>query len=544
MKNKIALVAAAIAAAASMSANAALTIGIGSASGAGTVSVPVTLARPVGDTNSIFSASFRYNFTNPPLTNVTFSTVGSTAPANSTTTCNFVGGNALLCGLTTNPGTAIAVGNYVLGTATFTLAAAPTGPQTVTTTVIECTDGVGNKIPGACVPSNGVITVTAPPTATLTYNPAAGTAVTPGTGPTFTGATNAQTASITITPSGLTGAQTAVVSGCAIAGTGAAAFGAVTTTPANGTFTNTNTPGSINLACTRAATAQSAVLTCQETIAPAAAVARVWNLTCPAGPAVVVNYTVPPATLTFASTAPGANLSQNVPVAAAALNTAPLQLSQCTIAGANAADFSVTAPVGATTVAAGTTTNVVVRFAPTGLTPATRVATLTCPTPNATAPNTASFTVALSGAVTQAIAVVAPATPAGAVNFGQFNAGQVATRTFTFNNSGNAAGDVTCALTNAAGYTLSPAGVLSVPAAGSASYTVTLNTGAAGTFGGTLTCTGATLGGSPVVYTLTGTVVAPPVVTNIPTMTEMGKFLMIALMLGFGVVVVGTRQRG
>ena len=30
----------------------------------------------------------------------------------------------------------------------------------------------------------------------------------------------------------------------------------------------------------------------------------------------------------------------------------------------------------------------------------------------------------------------------------------------------------------------------------------------------------------------------------IPTMTEMGKFLMIALMLGFGVVVVGTRQRG
>ena len=269
-----------------------------------------------------------------------------------------------------------------------------------------------------------------------------------------------------------------------------------------------------------------------------------FNLTCPAGPAPIVNYTVPPATLTFATTAPGSTLSQNVPVAAGATNNAPLQLSQCTIAGANAADFSVTAPVGATTVAAGTTTNVVVRFAPTVIAPATRTATLTCPTPNATAPNTASFTVALSGAVTQAIAVIGSGTPAGAVNFGQFNTGQVATRTFTFNNTGNAAGDVTCTLTNAAGFSIAPVGVLSIPAAGSASFTVTMATGAAGSFSGTLTCVGPTLAGSPIIFNLTGTVVAPPVVTNIPTLSEMGKFLMIALMLGFGVVVVGTRQRG
>ena len=112
-----------------------------------------------------------------------------------------------------------------------------------------------------------------------------------------------------------------------------------------------------------------------------------------------VTYTTPPTTLAFATTAPGANTSASVPVAAAAGNSAALQLSQCTISGTNATDFSVTAPVGATTVAAGNTTNVGLRFAPIGATPSNRSASLICPTPNATSPNATSFIVALTGPV-------------------------------------------------------------------------------------------------------------------------------------------------
>lgn len=262
-----------------------------------------------------------------------------------------------------------------------------------------------------------------------------------------------------------------------------------------------------------------------------------------AGGATVL-YAAPPATLSFPTTAPGANNIANVPVAATAGNSAPLNLSQCTVAGADAADFTVTAPVGAVTVAAGTTTNVVVRFAPTVAAPATRAATLTCPTPNATAPSATSFSVALSGAVTQVQpAVVGAGTAAGAINVGQFTTGQVATRTFAFNNTGPSAGSVTCALTNAAAYSLAPAGALTVPANGSASYTLTLNTASAGSFGGTLTCTGVGLTGSPIIYTLNGTVVVAQVVSSIPTLSEAGKYLMFALMLGIGAFVV-SRQRG
>ena len=97
-------------------------------------------------------------------------------------------------------------------------------------------------------------------------------------------------------------------------------------------------------------------------------------------------------------------------------------------------------------------------------------------------------------------------------------------------------------LTNATGLTLAPAGALTIAAGATGSYTVTLNTNAAGSFSGTLTCTGASLTGSPIIYTLTGTVIAPPVVTNIPTLSNMGMWLMMALMLGFGVVVVGNRR--
>ena len=106
----------------SVNAFATATIGAGSNSGAAgaTVTIPVTYVRPAGDGFNVFSASFRINHTNPPITFVSFSTAGGTLPTNSSVSCGANGGNTLTnCSVTTNPPTAIAVGNYTLGTITY-----------------------------------------------------------------------------------------------------------------------------------------------------------------------------------------------------------------------------------------------------------------------------------------------------------------------------------------------------------------------------------------------------------------------------------------
>ena len=93
---------------ASSGAFAVATIGAGTNSGAAgaTVTIPVTYNRPAGDANNVFSATFRFAHTNPPITFVSFSSVGATPPASSATTCNANGPNTLVtCVLTTNPPT-------------------------------------------------------------------------------------------------------------------------------------------------------------------------------------------------------------------------------------------------------------------------------------------------------------------------------------------------------------------------------------------------------------------------------------------------------
>ena len=62
-------------------ASAALTVGIGSGSGTGAISVPLTLFRPAGDANQVYSLTVRYTFNSPPLS-ATFSNVGANLPAN------------------------------------------------------------------------------------------------------------------------------------------------------------------------------------------------------------------------------------------------------------------------------------------------------------------------------------------------------------------------------------------------------------------------------------------------------------------------------
>lgn len=277
---------------ASASAFATHTIGAGTNSGAAgaTVTIPVTYVRPAGDGFNVFSATFRFAHNNPPITFVSFTSVGGTLPASSSVACGANPANTLTtCVLTTNPPTAIAVGNYSLGTITYQIGAgAAAGNQPLTTTVVECTDTVGDPIVGACTPSNGQITVTGggantPPA--VSYAPNFGSTIT------YAGAGTA--APIVVTPSGGAGsgaAATTTVGACTIAGGGAAfpttnigqlSFVGATVTPQNLVLPN----------CVPQAVATNATLTCPETLGAGAATNRVWTLTCPAAAAA----NVPPA---------------------------------------------------------------------------------------------------------------------------------------------------------------------------------------------------------------------------------------------------------
>jgi hypothetical protein len=119
-----------------------------------------------------------------------------------------------------------------------------------------------------------------PAAPTLTYSP------TTAAGVTFpAGVAGSAAASIAITSAGAVGTGQSAVTGCAITGPGAASFGAVTTTPANGIFNTTTTAGSIDLTCTRGSAAATATLACTETATPTVAgspFTRSWALTCPA----------------------------------------------------------------------------------------------------------------------------------------------------------------------------------------------------------------------------------------------------------------------
>lgn len=597
------------------SEQAPITIRIGSGSGAAgsTVSVPVLLSRPFFS-REVFSASFRFDFPNPPLS-ASFSSAGASPPANASTACGLIGGSRLQCALTTSPATAINFGDYVLGTVTFALAAAPQGTQTVSSTVIECTDGVGTNLPGACVGANGTISVLAAavtyatPPSTLTFpalalgsNASANVPVAASSGNT----TALQLAQCTI--SGSNAADFSVISpvGASTVAAGSATnvvvrFAPTATTPASRTATlscatpNATAPSgaafsvglsgsviqpsvnyaipaaslvfsataagnnsSLNVPVSASAANNAALQLSQCTISGAnsadfsvsspvgastvaagstsnvvvrfaptgsAPASRTATLNCPtpnattpnsmafsvnlSGPVLqpTITYSAPPATLSFASTLPGTSVTAQIALTAAAGNTAPLQLGQCTIAGPDAADFSVSSPLGASTIAAGATANVVVRFAPTSASAANRSATLNCPTPNATAPSAISFSVALTGPI--APAAIGALTAAGAVNLGQLSVGQSRQRSFVFTNTSSVAGNVSCLLSNAPGYSLTPPGALSVPANGTGSYSLTFSASNPGSFSGTLDCTGSALVGSPISYALSILVLSP-----------------------------------
>lgn len=187
----------------------------------------------------------------------------------------------------------------------FSLSPAPTFPLTVAAganvnlpVVMTATAGGARsatltcQTPNATAPSgtsfavtlNGTATADVPPT--LTYVPATGTTINfPAGGP------GVATSTIAITAAGASGGGTATVSGCTFAPAGT--FTA-TTTPANGTFSTSVTSGSIDLSCTRGATAVNSTLTCTEStgvVTLGMGTPRSWPVTCPAADAPVLSAT-------------------------------------------------------------------------------------------------------------------------------------------------------------------------------------------------------------------------------------------------------------
>jgi len=133
---------------------------------------------------------------------------------------------------------------------------------------------------------SGVNVQNTPVPRTLAFNPAPGSTITFAAG--MTPGAQAPTQNIVVTATGTSGTPT--VTGCAITGTGAASFSVA---PTNLSFPSSNTQNLV-VGCTYPAASATATLTCSETDADSAGVARAFTLSCPA-PSVNPTITSAPA---------------------------------------------------------------------------------------------------------------------------------------------------------------------------------------------------------------------------------------------------------
>jgi hypothetical protein len=431
-------------------------------------------------------------------------------------------------------------------TVPFTVAANATGtntPLAFGTPAPNYADNNGNDITptaaGANFPIAGVVTT--PPN--LTYAP------TTAAGVTFpSGVAGAAVATITATPSGGSGI-----------GAGAATT-LNTCTPSAG-FTVTNAPidfsfvgnatvaQTIQLACTRGVAAQTGTLACSEQQAAGASVTRTWNLTCPqavviAGPPIAY-APAPPGPVAFGNVTIAANAVSNIvatPSGGAGGGTTTL--GACAITGADAAQFAL---VSATTLTftAGTTTpqNLGVRFTP-ALPVGTKIAALACTETVQSGATTIRFWNLTGVSVQAPPQFSANPAPPGPVAFGPVIVGQAASRTIVVTNPA-AAGAANlpltgCTLANAPGVVVSPTSLNLAPGA-SGNLALTFTPGSVSTLSNaTLTCTDPLVLEATRTWNLTGEGVQP---TAVPTLGDFGLWAMLGLMLGTGLVIVGTRKQ-
>jgi hypothetical protein len=517
---------ASVIAAVAFNASAIVTIGLGSAPVvAGVAQVPFTITKPAGDTNVIASTTITFTVPASVAATAPTYTAAATAPwAGASSTCSppSVAG-VVTCGVVSSAASSAPTGTTVMGTVNFTVPAAVVANVTIPVTLVECTDLGGIKPPaGQCVKQDGTITVGGP-TANLTPATLTFAGIAPG------GTPSANQNSV-ITAVGGAFAYTT----CTLGGTGAANF-AFNTLPAAVSVpvaTPLNIPVRFAPPAAAVAGATTATVTC----------AGVTGTTTLNGTVLGANTVVQsPATLAFGTTAAGTpTANQNLVLTAGAANTAAVPVT-CTIGGADAALFGFNpAPVFPSNIAAGATLNIPTRFnPPVGTIAGAKTASISCTGATSGSPT------ALTGTVSVPTVAVTAGTAPGPVSVAaQINGS--GTSSLTFNVTGGT-GAIACVVSGGAGvgtFTAAPnpLNLVLAPVAPQNVLTVTYAGGTtAGTGTATLTCTPvAPATGGPFVYNLTGTTQAAAVA--IPTLSDMGKWLLIAAMLGFGLVMVGRRN--
>lgn len=225
---------------------------------------------------------------------------------------------------------------------------------------------------------------------TLTYSPVPTTTINFPTPPNPGANVNA---TINITPTGgVAGAgATTTFGNCVLSGANPGAFAVLTTLPLSFPAPGSGTATPLNLRCTGAATAQTATLTCQETIGPSGTPTnRVWPLSCPAAPTAPIfgSTPAPGTTINFGNVQIPNSGNQSITVTNT--GTAALNVSNCTVTGAG---FTLLTPA-TFTVAPGGNATITVRFTPS--TPGPATGTLTC-THNAQAPTQVSWPLSATG---------------------------------------------------------------------------------------------------------------------------------------------------
>lgn len=467
---------------------------------------------------------------------------GSGTGAGATTTIN---GCALSGADAANFGGAAAINLSFFGTTTTAqnLSLTCTSGAAVRNATLTCNEtrgaapAVTRSWPLTC-PAGGAGNV--PPA--ISYTPTTGTTVN------FTGVTTVGTtgsANIAATPSGGSGsgaAATTTINGCALTGANPGAFGSVA--GVNLSFVGSaNAAQNIPLSCTSAAAAQTATLSCIESSGGAPGVSRSWPLNCPAGTVAAVAPTVAYAPTT------GSNLSFSGVTSVGTTGTASIvatpsggsgsgaaattTVNGCTLGGANPGAFASVAGVNLSFVGSTTTPQTIGLGCTSALTAQT--ATLSC---NET--QGAGAAVARSWSLSCPAGTLQPLTsaPAGGstINLPATLLGSTSTLSLQFTNPNPAGVAVTCTLAPTTPFSVTP-GTFTVPANGSISTVISLQSTTPSSYAATLTCTAA--GGQTLVYNLTGAVVSGLAVP----VNDPRSLLMLALLtLAIGLVSVRVRR--
>jgi hypothetical protein len=400
---------------------------------------------------------------------------------------------------------------------------------------------------GSAVVTNLTLTCPAANVApTLTYAPVPSTPITMPT----VGQGQTSNNSIAVTPSLGSGTSTSTVGNCAFSSVVGAAFTAPT-----GTLTfagSTTSAQNLNFSCVAPTNGQpdgTATLTCDQTIGSGAATQVSWPVTCPDGNPVAapsVIYTPAAGPITFpqaatlgASTAGAPTINIDITGGADdSLGDAETTSVSCTVPAGFTLTGSPVGPIGVGDPTPDTDGTIAVSCVSAA---APQAGNMTC---------TASQSV--NGVVTTANTLFALDCPAAAVNVSAAPAegtvtlsgapGTQVPGTITVNSLGSAS-TLTCTV----GGSVTAVSALSQPipaAPGSVAFAYTCLTGSAGAANvGTISCTtGDTIDAADA--TLDYTVNCAGIVdVPVPAISDLGKILMAALVIGFGLLGLGVRRQ-